>query len=64
MQTRATKAFARHLGAAALSSTLSLLLASAATAQDKALGRIDIHRIQIMAAARWTKPRKCTALRS
>ena len=28
------------------------------------LGRIDIHRIQIMAAARWTKPRKWMALRS
>src|SRR5690606_6194752 len=25
------------------------------------LGRIDIHRIQIMAAARWMKPRKWTA---
>ena len=28
------------------------------------LGGIDIHRIQIMAAARWTKPRKWMALRS
>ena len=28
------------------------------------LGRIDIHRIQIMAAAMWVKARKCGARRS